>query len=281
MLPDTPSVSQLSHVILQATAPAFLLGAIAAFIAILISRLNRIIDRTIVLNGIPDDDRVKSRLRTDLPRLLRRTAMLNRAIFWAVLSSIIITILVIVAFASAFFHIEHEHGVAILFVASLGAFGAALVDFAREVRIALSDLDHFKRYRCEGVRSIWIDWVTEAAGAELSTTRPQRQNRLLTKKCPRSHAKHASGVSGPGGTLLDRPLEDRMPGPVLDRPGQIILGRRFAPLIHLETGQQTDVTWRPTDALLSDAARFAWRGEFGPPVSELLPGLSFVADTAL
>jgi hypothetical protein len=35
MLPDTPSVSQLSHVIAQAAAPAFLPGAIAAFIAIL------------------------------------------------------------------------------------------------------------------------------------------------------------------------------------------------------------------------------------------------------
>jgi hypothetical protein len=48
MYPDTPSVSQLSNVISQAAAPAFMLGALAAFIAILISRLNRIIDRTIV-----------------------------------------------------------------------------------------------------------------------------------------------------------------------------------------------------------------------------------------
>jgi hypothetical protein len=39
MYPDTPSVSQLSHVISQAAAPAFLLGALAAFIAVLISRL--------------------------------------------------------------------------------------------------------------------------------------------------------------------------------------------------------------------------------------------------
>jgi hypothetical protein len=46
MVPDTRSVSQLSHVISQAAAPAFLLGALAAFIAVLISRLNRVIDRT-------------------------------------------------------------------------------------------------------------------------------------------------------------------------------------------------------------------------------------------
>jgi hypothetical protein len=83
MYPDTPSVSQLSQVISQAAAPAFLLGALAAFIAVLISRLNRIIDRTVVLNGIPDHDTVRSRLKADLPRLMRRAAMLNRAIFWS------------------------------------------------------------------------------------------------------------------------------------------------------------------------------------------------------
>ena len=40
-----------------------LLGALAAFIAVLISRLNRIIDRTIVLNAISDNDAVKFRLK--------------------------------------------------------------------------------------------------------------------------------------------------------------------------------------------------------------------------
>jgi hypothetical protein len=141
MYPETPSISQLSHVISQAAAPAFLLGALAAFIAVLISRLNRIIDRTIVLNGITDDD-VRCRLKADLPRLMRRAAMLNRAIFWAVIGSIAVTLLVIVAFVSAFFAIQHERGVAILFIASLAAFTASLVDFAREVRIALSEFDH-------------------------------------------------------------------------------------------------------------------------------------------
>ena len=63
MITDTPSVSQISQVISQAAAPAFLLGALAAFIAVLISRLNRIIDRTIVLNAIADDDAVKFRLK--------------------------------------------------------------------------------------------------------------------------------------------------------------------------------------------------------------------------
>ena len=142
MIPEMPSVSQLSQVISQAAAPAFLLGALAAFIAVLISRLNRIIDRTILLNAIADNDVTKSRLKADIPRLLRRAAMINRAIFWAVIGSITITLMVIVAFVSAFFQIQHERGVAILFMVALGAFTVSLVDFAREVRIALSEFDH-------------------------------------------------------------------------------------------------------------------------------------------
>jgi hypothetical protein len=143
MLPVTPSVSQLSQVISQAAAPAFLLGALAAFIAVLISRLNRIIDKTIYLNGIPDEDAAWSRLKEDLPRLMQRAAMTNRTIFWSVLGSISISILIVVAFVSAFFQIEHERGVAILFVVAVAAFTVSLVEFAREVRIALSEFDHY------------------------------------------------------------------------------------------------------------------------------------------
>jgi hypothetical protein len=143
MITETPSVNQISQVISQAAAPAFLLGALAAFIAVLISRLNRIIDRTIVLNAIPNDDVAKSRLKADLPRLLRRARMVNRAILWAVIGSISVSVLVIVAFASAFFEIQHERGVAVLFMISLSAFTISLIDFAREVRIAVSEFDHY------------------------------------------------------------------------------------------------------------------------------------------
>jgi uncharacterized protein DUF2721 len=79
----------------------------------------------------------------DIPRLLRRAAMMNRAIFWAVISSIAITVRVIVAFASALLQFQHERGVANLFMVALGAFTISLVDFAREVRIALSEFDHY------------------------------------------------------------------------------------------------------------------------------------------
>jgi hypothetical protein len=46
------SVTQIGQVISQVTAPAFLLGAVAAFTSVLISRMNRIIDSLIAAAGV-------------------------------------------------------------------------------------------------------------------------------------------------------------------------------------------------------------------------------------
>jgi hypothetical protein len=89
------------------------------------------------------DDTVRCRLKADLPRLMRRAAMMNRVIFWAVVASIALTVLVIVAFVTAFLQLQHKRGVAVFFTTSLAAFTISLVDFAREVRIALSEHDHY------------------------------------------------------------------------------------------------------------------------------------------
>jgi Protein of unknown function (DUF2721) len=141
VLPD-PSVSQLSQVITQAIAPAFLLGALAAFVSVLTLRMNRVVDRSQMLNSIDDADQARAHLKGDLPRMRHRAILLNNATFFATLSAISATLLVMVAFVSAFFGIQHERGIAVLFVITLGFFAAALVDFARETRIALHEFDY-------------------------------------------------------------------------------------------------------------------------------------------
>lgn len=143
MLADTPTATQLSQVISQVTAPAFLLGAVAAFISVLIARMNRIIDRSQALNAIKPDDLVKAKLKSDIPRLRHRAALLNKAIFFSTVSAIVTSLLVIIAFVTAYFNFPHEYGAALLFVLALGCFTAALVNLAREARIALHEYDHF------------------------------------------------------------------------------------------------------------------------------------------
>jgi hypothetical protein len=140
---DTPASTQLSQVIAQVTAPAFLLGAVAAFISVLIARMNRIIDRSQALNAIGDDNPGKAQLKADIPRLKRRAALLNKSILFAIISAMITSVLVIVAFVAAYLNFPHEYGVGLLFILALGFFTASLVNLARETLIALHDYDHF------------------------------------------------------------------------------------------------------------------------------------------
>lgn len=141
-LPLVPSIDQLSRIIGSVAAPAFLLGAVAAFISVLISRMNRVMDRSQFLHAIAEGDGAKEYLKADIPRLKSRAALLNQSIFYSIVSAIITASLIIVAFVSAMLHLAHEYGVALLFVAALIFFVLSLVNLARETRIALSDFDH-------------------------------------------------------------------------------------------------------------------------------------------
>jgi len=141
LVPMTPSIDQLGRIIANVAAPAFLLGAVAAFISVLASRINRVVDRAQFLHGITDDDASKAYLKADIPRLRRRAALLNRSLFCAVLSAICTALIVIVAFVSALLQLNHEYGVAILFIVSLLTFCVSLIDLSRETWIALHDND--------------------------------------------------------------------------------------------------------------------------------------------
>lgn len=136
-----PSVDQLGRIIANVAAPAFLLGAVAAFISVLMVRINRVIDRLQFVHSIPETDVSKSFLKADLPRLRRRAVLLNRALFCSIVSGILTALIIIVAFISALLHFAHEYGVALLFIAALLMFCASLVDLARETRIAFHDND--------------------------------------------------------------------------------------------------------------------------------------------
>jgi hypothetical protein len=144
MILEQPSVAQLSQVITQVTAPAFLLGAVASFTSVLIARMNRIIDRSQVLHAIGDDEASRAHLKADIPRLKRRAVLLNKAILFSTFAAITTSVLVIVAFVSAYFNIAHEYGAGVLFVLALTFFTASLVNLARETRIALHDIDHYR-----------------------------------------------------------------------------------------------------------------------------------------
>jgi len=139
-----PDQAQLSQVMAQATAPAFILGAVAGFISILLGRMTSVIDRIRNLNEIAEGDTVRGYLKSDIPRLRRRAQLLNSATHLALVSGMCTALLLVVGFGSAFFRVQHVYGAGILFFIAVILLGASLFRFGQEVRIGLSEADHYQ-----------------------------------------------------------------------------------------------------------------------------------------
>ena len=140
---DVAPISHIAEVISQSVAPAFILGAVSGFTSVLVTRLNRIIDRCRVLAAEDKTQGVQGPDRVDVGALNRRAALINHAIFYAVCSALVTILLMVVAFVEAFFEIAHERAIAVFFVVALCLFGTALLYFGMEVRIALTDRNNF------------------------------------------------------------------------------------------------------------------------------------------
>ena len=78
MLKDIITVDQLSLVISQAAAPAFLLGAVASFLSVLVTHMSRILDRSRAISDISGDDPKTRELKIQLPELRLRAVLVIR-----------------------------------------------------------------------------------------------------------------------------------------------------------------------------------------------------------
>jgi VIT1/CCC1 family predicted Fe2+/Mn2+ transporter len=139
-----PDSALLSRVISQATAPAFLLGAVAGFVSILSVRMSSVIERIRSLNDIADNDSSRARLKSDIPRLKHRVDILTSATRMTVASGICASLLIIVAFVFAFLGLQYVYGSAILFLSALVLLGAALLRLSQELGMTLSEADHYR-----------------------------------------------------------------------------------------------------------------------------------------
>jgi hypothetical protein len=140
MTPIAADIDQVSVAISHATAPAFMLGAVAAFLSILINRLERIVDRSQALRSA-DAGAVDPSVRDAISKsFARRIALLSRAIYFAVLSAIVAAALLIGAFVAALAGVGHAGVVALMFAVSLALLMASLVELTREIRVHAATL---------------------------------------------------------------------------------------------------------------------------------------------
>ena len=138
-----PDAERLSQIFSNAIAPTFFLGAVAAFVTLMDSRLLVVIERVRTLNAIPEEDHTRARLKVDLERLRRRASILVSGILAALRGGLCATLLLAVMFISEFIGLKHVYGAGLLFIIATGFLGFALLRFAQEARISLSEHDEY------------------------------------------------------------------------------------------------------------------------------------------
>jgi hypothetical protein len=135
-------ISAIAHVIQLSVAPVFLLSGIGAILAVMTSRLGRIIDRARVLEVRLEeapDDRV-ALLEADLEALIHRAQLIGPAITLCTGTALLVCTVIAVLFLSAFLHFDASVPVALLFIAAMLAFFLGLLWFLREIFIATKSL---------------------------------------------------------------------------------------------------------------------------------------------
>jgi hypothetical protein len=121
----------------HATAPAFMLGAVAGFLSILIARLERISDKNKALRS---SDANLDPTGAIAASFALRMKLLGHAIYLAVLSALLTAALLIGAFVAALIGYGHGGIVALMFALALTLLMASLVQLAREIRIHMAHM---------------------------------------------------------------------------------------------------------------------------------------------
>src|SRR6267154_3057230 len=136
-----PDIDRLTQIFSNAVAPSFFLGAIAAFVSLMMSRLTLVNARIKVARENPNEVRAAVGSGSALGRLARRSRVLNDGILLSLGGGVCATLLLAALFASQFFGLKHVYGAGILFFLATLLLGVALFRFAQEVWLARSELE--------------------------------------------------------------------------------------------------------------------------------------------
>ena len=135
-----PEIDRLTQIFSNAIAPAFFLGAVAAFVSLMMSRLATVHERIRAARALPDQDSAAIGSSTALGTLTRRARLLSDGIILSLGGGMCATLLLAILFASQFFGLHHAYGAAVLFIAATLLLGVALFRFAQEAWHARREL---------------------------------------------------------------------------------------------------------------------------------------------
>lgn len=136
------AVTDVTHAMQLALGPVFLLNGIGVLLAMLTSRLARIVDRARGLEvRLPQADEQESQ---EIHRVLgltsRRARLMNRAITLGTVAALLVAVVVALLFAAAFLPFAAAQVIAVLFVTCMAALVGSLWCFLVEIRVATAGL---------------------------------------------------------------------------------------------------------------------------------------------
>lgn len=130
-----PNIDRLTQIFSNAVAPAFFLGAVAAFVSLMMSRLAAVHAHIKATRALPDQSGMA------LGPLTRRARLLSDGIILSLSGGVCATLLLAVLFASQFFGLRHVYGAGVLFFIATLLLGVALFRFAQEAWLARRELE--------------------------------------------------------------------------------------------------------------------------------------------
>lgn len=143
LLDFVPDLQTLTSTFSQAAAPTFFLGAVAAFVSLMSTRLSTIVERIKTLNSIAEDDPARVHLKTDVERLRRRARYLNSGISAALRAGMCATALIAILFVSQLAGLKYAYGAGMIFIVATALLGFALFRFSQEARLGLDEADEY------------------------------------------------------------------------------------------------------------------------------------------
>ena len=136
------AVTDVTHAMQLALGPVFLLNGVGVLLAMLASRLARIVDRARTLERSLHDAAITE--RPEIIRVLgftgRRARLVNRAITLGTVAALLVALVVALLFAAAFVTFPTAAAIAVLFVVCMGTLVGSLLCFLIEVRMATAAL---------------------------------------------------------------------------------------------------------------------------------------------
>lgn len=137
-MPVDVSGGLMAHPIQLAIAPVFLLSGVAALLAVMATRLARVMDRARSFEASWSrlDDKGKAAVRIEISNLERRRRVRSWSINLCTAAALLVCLVIVTLFTEEFFAMNLKWLAGALFVAAMLALICGLACFLREVHLA-------------------------------------------------------------------------------------------------------------------------------------------------